>query len=117
MTTLRQHVDSSGFPLQLAIARYVQNSGTGWGVLYEEHAWHNGEESGFIDLVLEDQTKTWLMNIECKRVRDSDWIFLRKSGSSPTRRNAKLWVSRFAQEGGGDGLLRLDRHTDGSRLS
>lgn len=92
--SLEQHVNSSGFPLQLALANSVRSGGTsGWTVLYEEHAWKLGEESGFIDLVLEDQYKTWLMNIECKRVRDSEWIFLRPTGTTQTRKHAKLWVT------------------------
>jgi hypothetical protein len=89
-----QHVNASGFPLQLAIGNAVRGgSAPGWSVLYEEHAWVLGEENGFIDLVLEDQNKTWLMNVECKRVRDSEWIFLHPIGQSKTRRHAKLWVT------------------------
>jgi hypothetical protein len=91
--SLYQQVNSSGFPLQLAIAHAVRTSRVGWDVLYEEHAWSDEDEDGFIDLVLEDQHKTWLMNIECKRVRDSEWIFLRDAKSSPERRHAKLWVT------------------------
>jgi len=90
---LRQHVDSSGFPLQLAIANKFPRTRQNWHVLYEEHQWRHKDQSGFIDLVIEDETKTWLMNIECKRVRDSSWIFLKDSISPPRRRHAKLWVS------------------------
>lgn len=91
--SLHQHVNASGFPLQLAVSSAVRSAGLGWNVLYEEHAWKLEEESGFTDLVLEDQYKTWLMNLECKRVRDSEWIFLKQSGTTPTRRHSKLWVS------------------------
>lgn len=92
--SLHQHVNASGFPLQLALANAVRaGSGNGWTVLYEEHAWKLGEDSGFMDLVLEDQYKTWLMNIECKRVRDTDWIFLRPNGATSKRKHAKLWVT------------------------
>lgn len=96
--TLRQHVNNSGFPLQLAVADYVKHSSGGWNVLYEEHAWRTNTNSGFIDLVLEDQYKTWLMNIECKRVRDADWVFLKANGSASERRHAKLWVTRIASD-------------------
>ena len=90
--TLQKHVNNSGFPLQLAVANLVKST-HGWDVLYEEHNWVHGNNNGFIDLVIEDQYKTWLMNIECKRVRDSQWIFLRDTKSTPTLRHAKLWVS------------------------
>lgn len=90
--SLKNHVNNSGFPLQLAVASLIKGT-HGWNVLYEEHNWVQDAESGFIDLVIEDQYKTWLMNIECKRVRDSEWIFLRDTTSIPTRRHAKLWVS------------------------
>ena len=108
-----QHVNASGFPLQLAIGNAVRGgSAPGWSVLYEEHAWVLGEENGFIDLVLEDQNKTWLMNVECKRVRDSEWIFLHPIGQSKTRRHAKLWVTHRS---GDPALLRLDKRAHGSQ--
>jgi hypothetical protein len=91
--TLQKHVNNSGFPLQLAIANLIRKKVHLWNVLYEEHNWVLNTESGFIDIVIEDQYKTWLMNIECKRVRDSKWIFLRDQSSKPERRYAKLWVS------------------------
>ena len=92
--SLHQHVNSSGFPLQLAVANAVKTHlKSQWDVLYEEHAWSLDRETGFLDLVLEDQYKTWLMNVECKRVRDSDWIFLKDRKAQAKRRHAKLWVS------------------------
>lgn len=92
--SLYSHVNATGFPLQLAVANAVRDRLKGeWDVLYEEHAWRLEEESGFLDLVLEDKYKTWLMNIECKRVRESDWIFLLERPAQAKRRHAKLWVS------------------------
>lgn len=96
--SLQQHVNASGFPLQLAIANLVKRHSNGWTVLYEEHAWRSEHSSGFIDLVLEDRYKTWLMNIECKRVRDADWIFLCEQSSSAARRHAKLWVTHMGAD-------------------
>ena len=96
--TLEQHVNNSGFPLQLAIANRFGSRGSEWKVLYEEHAWSHDHGNGFIDLVLEDFNKTWLMNIECKRVRDSTWIFLSDRNSTSTRRVAKLWVSKKSSD-------------------
>jgi hypothetical protein len=94
---LRRHVNNSGFPLQLAVSNLV-NSTHRWNVLYEEHYWIQDAGYGFIDLVIEDQYKTWLMNIECKRVRDSKWIFLRDAKAKPTRRQTKLWVSSKSED-------------------
>lgn len=91
--SLHQHVNNSGFPLQLAISNLIKDKICDWKVLYEEHAWELGNSSGFIDLVIEDEYKVWLMNIECKRVRDSQWIFIKDKSKEAVRRHAKLWMS------------------------
>jgi hypothetical protein len=93
--SLIKQVNSSGFPLQIALYHHVEatTSRTGWKVLYEEHAWRNGEASGFIDLVLENKQREWLLNIECKRVLDTSWIFLVEKEASNSRRNAKMWAT------------------------
>lgn len=96
--SLLPHVNASGFPLQLALADAVRRQSHRWKVLYEEHAWSHDESSGFLDLVLEDEYKSWVLTIECKRVRDSDWIFLRDSTASRERRHAKLLVSNGSGE-------------------
>ncbi|NNF99493.1 MAG: hypothetical protein HKM93_08955 [Desulfobacteraceae bacterium] len=90
--SLIKYVNSSGFPLQLALANLVKNT-DGWSVLYEEHNWIHDEDNGFIDIVIEDTSKTWLMNIECKRVKDTKWIFLRDKSKVHRRRYTKVWVS------------------------
>ena len=76
--SLEKHVNNSGFPLQIGLAHQVKSTTSrhGWKVLYQEHSWKNESEAGFIDLVLEDKHRTWLMNIECKRVLDTSWLFL-----------------------------------------
>lgn len=87
------HVNNSGFPLQIGLAKKIEASNLGWKVLYEEHSWQNESGAGFIDLVLEDRYKTLLMNIECKRVRDTSWIFLVPSTNQKKMRLSKLWIS------------------------
>jgi hypothetical protein len=98
-STLRVANDS-GFPLQIAVERKVnETSGThGWTVRYVEHSWSNSPEgqAGFIDLVLQDKHKRTLAVVECKRVRDAEWIFLHSAGRAPVERNAKGWVSHYA---------------------
>ena len=91
--SLHQHVNNSGFPLQLAISNLIKDKICDWRVLYEEHAWTLESDSGFIDLVIEDEYKVWLMNIECKRVRDAQWIFLKDKDKEAKRRHAKLWIT------------------------
>jgi hypothetical protein len=70
--------NSSGFPLQIAISKIVRESSR-WKVLLEEHPWRldiNGE-GGFIDIVVEDKISHFeTFVIECKRVRQTAWVFL-----------------------------------------
>lgn len=95
--SLEKHVNNSGFPLQIGLAHQVKSTNLqhGWKVLYQEHSWKNESESGFIDLVLEDRNRTWLMNIECKRVLDTSWIFLVSTVKNKKSRDCKLWISYF----------------------
>jgi len=99
--SLTNQVNRSGFPLQLAVSNLVNKSQTGWRVLYEEHAWTHESGDGYIDLVLEDKYRTWLMNIECKRVIDSSWVFLKDMSKPQTRAHAKLWVTKIADVNSG----------------
>lgn len=93
---LQDFVNQSGFPLQIAISQTVESNtkNHGWKVLYSEHAWQqdHGEE-GFIDLVLEDQYRTSVLVVECKRVLDTTWVFLQPNNETSTESTAKLWVS------------------------
>jgi len=93
--SLEKHVNNSGFPLQLGLAHKIKSTASehGWKVLYQEHSWKNVSEGGFIDLVLEDRYRTWLMNIECKRVLDTSWIFIVPPGKYSKHRHCKLWIS------------------------
>jgi len=95
--TLESVVNRSGFPLQIRADNLVTDTRSrhGWKVLYSEHGWQNqyDKASGFIDLVLENKDQSSLLVIECKRVLDSDWIFLQPSADNPHRRYCKAWVS------------------------
>jgi len=96
---LKSFVNSSGFPLQIAIEHLVRSKtlSHGWKVLYKEHSWKNMDthNSGFIDIVLADEYGTSAMVIECKRVQDTSWIFLLPSMKQANRRHAHVWVSRL----------------------
>jgi hypothetical protein len=101
-SALSKIVNQSGFPLQLAIDRMVteKSSDIGWSVLYREHGWkHVNGESGFADLVLENQHRTSVLVIECKRVLDSDWIFLEESGKTNQTLRERAWVNEISGKG------------------
>jgi len=94
----RSIVNSSGFPLQIRIENLVkEHSDLGWQVLTREHSWFNPENNygSFIDLVLEKPSSKTFLTLECKRVKDSSWIFLREEHSSPKRRHVKTWVAAY----------------------
>jgi hypothetical protein len=97
---LKKLVNSSGFPLQIAIENLIQKrtSSPGWRISSREHAWKNNDTlaEGFIDLILCDPHGTSYFVIECKRVLDSSWIFLQPSKNQDNRRHVKTWVSRIA---------------------
>jgi len=91
--------NASGFPLQIAIEQAVRASYAEhhWKVQYVEHSWNNrlDAQQGFIDLVLRDQNGTFTLVVECKRVRDAAWLFLRPDGTNNKRRHCKTWVSSY----------------------
>jgi hypothetical protein len=95
---LRALVNQSGFPLQIGVARLVNRSSRqhGWRVLYQEHSWKNqlDNSSGFIDLVFENQYRTCILLVECKRVLETSWTFLIADIHASPRRHAKAWVTR-----------------------
>lgn len=99
---LKQYVNSSGFPMQIGLENFVNNTSSdhGWKVLYKEHSWYSpySSNSGFIDLVLIDRRRTSIMVIECKRVQNTNWIFLLSSEDQERRRHVKVWISRFDGE-------------------
>ena len=99
---LSKLVNQSGFPLQLAIDRLIQDRSDdlGWKVVYREHGWKNPDgQSGFADLVLEDRFGTSVLVVECKRVMEADWIFLEESSAKPLSRLTRLWATNTPNHG------------------
>jgi hypothetical protein len=86
-------VDRSGYPLQIALAYEVERGSRshGWRVVYREHSWTHSDDQaqGFIDLALECDVLQIVLVIECKRVKDGDWIFLPEDGNAQPRRYAR----------------------------
>ena len=99
---LSKLVNQSGFPLQLAIDRMVEDRSAqlGWKVVYREHGWKSPDgQSGFADLVLEDRHGTSVLVIECKRVLEADWLFLEELPQKPPSRRTRLWATNTADSG------------------
>jgi hypothetical protein len=98
MTTALDIANASGFPLQIAVENYIRQTEAKhrWRVFVREHAWTLGEDSGFIDLVLVDRPGTFYLTVECKRVRESSWVFLPWDGDPQLRRHMNAWVSSHA---------------------
>jgi hypothetical protein len=80
---LLKAIGDSGFPLQLGLQRVVA-SVQGWSCELSEHAWRDpltGDEK-FIDIIVSDARGRQTMVIECKRAKQTDWIFLRETPTS-----------------------------------
>lgn len=90
-------VNASGFPLQIGLAHAVDatHRSHGWSVLHAEHGWINPQtqESGFIDLVLQNEHGTVVLNVECKRPQDATWQFLLPARDDGPEARAKFWAS------------------------
>jgi hypothetical protein len=99
-------VNSTGFPLQLAIEHRVKESESnhGWKVTSPEHPWGGVENPRFLDLVL--SRGAIYLAIECKRHRDGQWAFL--VPDPPGRRAEKRRWYRA-------GHLRNEYSSDGRR--
>jgi hypothetical protein len=91
------HINASGFPLQIGLAHAIDatTNSHGWRVLYQEHGWRHKqtEESGFIDLVVQNRYEAVLLNVECKRPQDTTWQFLLPQPEAKQTRACKFWVS------------------------
>ena len=90
-------VNSSGFPLQIAVQNAVESAQSPWKIVHKEHAWRNSLDggSGFIDLVVQHHQTQDSVVVECKRVQDSTWFFLNHDGSAVERRQCKVWATYF----------------------
>ena len=92
---LLAEVNRSGFPLQIAIEHLILGGAAhGWKVRYVEHEWKNERTGagGYSDLVLSHDGDALHVVVECKRVMDTNWIFLRdRSDADATR--AKPFIS------------------------
>jgi hypothetical protein len=89
--------NASGFPLQIGVSNAV-NQSSRWRVVLEEHPWRSDEvgSEGFIDLVVEDRNSHFeTFVIECKRVRQTAWVFLLPKLPSSLRSRATVFGSQL----------------------
>jgi len=87
-------VNAAGFLFQLKIEQEIRDTGAkhGKSVFAREHPWVHptlGKE-GFIDLITTAGTNGKIV-IECKRVRQADWVFLVPHEAKDTRSARVLW--------------------------
>jgi hypothetical protein len=94
-------INASGFLFQLRVEQEIRGKRNqhGWRIVSPEHRWAIPQENreGFIDLVLE--TGTIRAVLECKRVREANWVFLvpeDRARISPAGR--LLWTYQTAEE-------------------
>ena len=96
-----QTINASGYPLQVALHGSVDSETHrhGWQVRYAEHEWSTLDRArnGFADLVVVDKNSAVFAVIECKRVRDTEWVFFHSDGDTQDRRHAQAWLSQFYQ--------------------
>lgn len=93
----RSIANSSGFPLQIRIAEIVRSS-SNWRVILEEHPWSSAEtqSENFIDIIIEGKYDNFqVMVIECKRVRQAEWVFLIPHPSPRKSISARIWESAY----------------------
>ena len=91
--------NASGFPLQMATVSAI-NKSDHWRVVVEEHPWRTeGRSQGYIDIIARNRQRNPSLDylvIECKRVRQTGWVFLVPKELSSDRRQARLWNSKLA---------------------
>lgn len=102
---LQKAINESGFPLQFGIEQLVYRAGA-WKTILSEHPWIDplNSDEKFIDLVLQQgQDYPVRLVVECKRARDTEWLFLRSPTSYPGRDERLHTKSRvFVRQGGGN---------------
>lgn len=100
--SLGKVVNSTGFPLQLGVKRRIEETVViehRWDVMSMEHPWQHPltGQTGYADLILKMRCNTQVIVVECKRMLDTEWIFLCPANSHPTKPKtwnvAKTWIS------------------------
>ncbi len=100
-----KQLNRSGYPFQLKVESEIKLTSNkhGWNVVSREHPWtsEDGQESGFIDLVLKhSQSYTFSLVIECKRMKSDNaqqlqWIFLIPDSNQEVNRTSCFEIQGF----------------------
>ena len=94
-------VNAAGFLFQARVEDEIFRTQAVHGktILAREHRWFStgDQEEGFIDLIISAGTNGKMV-LECKRVRDADWVFLLPHAARDTHRVRVLWTRRFDQD-------------------
>ncbi len=80
-TPLRDRLNASGIPFQLAVERFMRDRGPQYGFSFVGHevAW----EKGFLDILFR---KSFIfLAMECKKVDDDTWVFVLTEESQQSR--------------------------------
>jgi hypothetical protein len=103
---LQRTINDSGFPLQMGLKKLVEEDSraVNWCVSLSEHPWQDplSDDPRFVDLVLKGRKEDNPLRlvIECKRARETEWLFLREppiSAHSENRLNVRARI--FAVHG------------------
>src|SRR5450631_114027 len=84
---LLAEINRSGFPMQLGVEELVKTrSAFEWTVRYTEHRWQHPTSNayGFIDMVLTHSNGVVELVVECKRVQQTEWTFLKEASAQST---------------------------------
>lgn len=79
-TDLAKAINESGFPLQLGLKQLAQSQ-PDWRVILTEHPWLDplSHHEKFVDMVIGGRSDgPQRLVIECKRARNTEWLFLRE---------------------------------------
>jgi len=95
-------VNASGFPFQIRVTHLVEATAARkkWTVLVREHPWadERSGESGFLDVVLGRDRDSLRLVIECKRAKDSQWVFIRRDTAPKSVELVRCFVTSNSRE-------------------
>jgi len=91
-------VNASGFLFQIKVEQEINDTSSTHrkSVLAHEHRWVNSEtgDEGFIDLIVSAGTNGKLI-VECKRVREAEWVFLVPERERENQYARILWTRKL----------------------
>lgn len=110
--TLTELVNASGFLFQLRVEHEIKTAKFDierrWKVIAREHRWVDNDtgSEGFIDLILSLGYFLGYFRavLECKRVKEGNWIFLLERNDEYESRSRLLWTYQTSNQKGSAGF-------------